>query len=263
MKRFEAEVDLPVDSTRAETVEKAKREIESFKKIIETRVSKEIAQSFADSMMSKIDVFRDSLTQDPPSKFKYDIELKSNDFEFKFPGIRYNTEQREEMNRQISKYVSCGMLKEVAPSHKASPILLIPKSDGSYRMVVNFKRANTVVKKQSTCAIHIDSVRECLAGSKWYASFDLTNAFWQLQAGPVSTDHYRIRSHNKEYISPRVLQGTSNGGVACQHASIQLAGKYYMQKGNGILSYMDDILLYATSPGTSIGTHSIFSESAS
>jgi hypothetical protein len=43
------------------------------------------------------------------------------------------------LESEINKLVNTGILKPVSHSHWATPVMLVPKRDGSYRMVTNYQ----------------------------------------------------------------------------------------------------------------------------
>ena len=62
---------------------------------------------------------------------------------------------------------------ETSMSSWASPVCLVPNKDGTYRFCIDYKRVNTVSKKD---AYPLDNLR----GSKYYATIDLLSGYWQM-----------------------------------------------------------------------------------
>ena len=68
----------------------------------------------------------------------------------------------------------------------ASPIVLVPKKDGTYRFCVDFRRLNAVTKKDVYPLPHIDDILDTLGESRFFSSLDLASGYWQVELDPDS-----------------------------------------------------------------------------
>ena len=254
---LESKILTSVQSPEHDNLSKARHSaLIQIKHHVETaKLNPSQKQRFNKLLHEHLDTFRDVLISDGPAKFhNYDIELKpeANTAEFKFPGYCYNLEQIKQLEQIIPKYTRAGMLIKVPPSHKASPIMVIPKptkpgKPKRWRTVINLKKANQYVKKQSAAPVTINPIRSALVGAKFFICMDLCDGYWQIPIGKNSQQWYRIRDHKHEYISTRLLQGTTNGSIIFQDATNQLAGRFLLTKTNGAITYQDDLILYSES----------------
>ena len=90
---------------------------------------------------------------------------------------------REEVAVQIRKMERQGVIQK-SNSPWSAPLLLVKKSDGSYRFAVDYRSLNA---KTATEVAYLPTVRECLdslAGSRLYTTLDLNSAYWQVPIAP-------------------------------------------------------------------------------
>ena len=83
----------------------------------------------------------------------------------------------------------------------SSPIVLAPKKDGDYRFCVDFRRVNSVTKKDTHPMPRIDQILDQLGGARYFSTLDLASGYWQvplreedMEKTPfsVGADHYEF-----------------------------------------------------------------------
>ena len=99
------------------------------------------------------------------------------------PPRRLPLSQREEAKTQVEKLLKHGIIEE-SSSPWASPIVLVQKKDGSFRFCVDYRKLNSVTKKDSYPLPRIDNSLETLADSKWFSTLDLRSGYWQVGVDP-------------------------------------------------------------------------------
>ena len=61
--------------------------------------------------------------------------------------------------------------------------------DGTDRFVVDFRRLNSVTRKDSYPLPRIDDALDALNGTKFFSSMDLMSGFWQVEMEAESREH--------------------------------------------------------------------------
>ena len=69
---------------------------------------------------------------------------------------------------------------EPAKGPWASPIVLVTKKDGSTRFCVDFRRLNSVTRKDAHPIARIDESLDALHRACWFSTLDLASGYWQV-----------------------------------------------------------------------------------
>ncbi len=72
-----------------------------------------------------------------------------------------------------------GVIEE-SHSDWASPIVLVPKTDGSIRFCVDYRKVNAVSKFDAYPMPRVDELLDRLGTARFYSTLDLTKGYWQI-----------------------------------------------------------------------------------
>ena len=78
------------------------------------------------------------------------------------------------------KYLLENEFIEPSQSNYSSPCILVPKSNGTYRMCTDYRKVNFVTKTDSFLIPRIDDCIDKVGNSKYITEFDLLKGFWQV-----------------------------------------------------------------------------------
>ena len=78
------------------------------------------------------------------------------------------------------KYLLENDFIEPSQSNYSSPCILVPKSNGTYRMCTDYRKVNSVTKTDSFPIPRIDDCVDKVVNSKYVTKFDLLKGFWQV-----------------------------------------------------------------------------------
>ena len=108
------------------------------------------------------------------------------------PPYRAGPEKREELKKQIDYQLAAGVI-EPAQSEWASPVLLVPKKDGTMRFCVDFRRLNSITIPDTYPLPRMDDCIDSLAGAKVFSTLDALWGYWQV---PIAEeDRVKLFSH--------------------------------------------------------------------
>ena len=88
--------------------------------------------------------------------------------------------KQEEAQKLIQRLLDKNI---ISPSQSpwSSPVILVRKKDGSLRFCVDYRKVNSVTRKDAYPLPRIDDTLNNLAGSSWFTTLDLLSGYWQLE----------------------------------------------------------------------------------
>lgn len=91
------------------------------------------------------------------------------------------------INKELDDMLAAGIV-EKSTSAWSSPVLLIPKKDGSFRFCVDFRKLNAVTKRDAYPLPYISAILDRLGNAKYLSSLDIKSAYWQVPVAEKSRD---------------------------------------------------------------------------
>ena len=73
---------------------------------------------------------------------------------------------------------------EASTSEWSSPIVLVPKPDGSLRLCNDFRMVNAISTFKAYPMPRVDELLEHLGKAKFITTLDLTKGYWQVLVAP-------------------------------------------------------------------------------
>ena len=129
------------------------------------------------------DIFTDDIPNEmPPSRGPNDhsIELLPGSSPPNKPPYRVSQAQQEEIRRQVDELMSKGMIRN-SSSPFCSPILLVHKKDGTYRMCVDYRALNRITIKNRFPVPRVEDLFDKLQGAIYVSRIDLKSGYHQIR----------------------------------------------------------------------------------
>ena len=146
----------------------------------------------------------------------------------------------------ISEYVN-NMLKqntiEPASSPWASNVVLVKKKDGSFRCCIDYRRLNSVTKRDVYPLPRIDDCLDAMASAKWFSTIDLRSAYHQVLVAPEDRDKTTFICPRGMYRYKAMPFGLSNAGSTFQRLMDVVMSGLHMDV---CLVYLDDIICFSS-----------------
>ena len=95
--------------------------------------------------------------------------------------------QRDKIAQMIEEIQDRGVVQP-SSSAWASPIVIVPKKDGTSQFCVDFRRVNAVTKKDVYPLPRIDDMLDTLGGAKYFSTLDLSSGYWQIELDPATRE---------------------------------------------------------------------------
>ncbi|GFU22925.1 hypothetical protein TNCV_1098561 [Trichonephila clavipes] len=93
---------------------------------------------------------------------------------------RVSPTERRIIHEEVQKMLDEGIVQP-SESPWSSPIVLVRKKDGSWRFCVDYRKLNSVTKKDVYPLPRIDDTLDCLKGAMFFSSMDLRSGYWQIE----------------------------------------------------------------------------------
>ena len=147
--------------------------------------------------------------------------------------------QREKVAQMIQEMKDQGVIKP-SSSPWSSPIVLVPKRDGSLRFCVDYRRLNSITKKDVYPLPRIEEILVTLGKAKYFSTLDLAAGYWQIKLDPASAQKTAFTSHCGLYEFTRMPFGLCNAPATFQRLmQTVLTGLEW----KSCFVYIDDILV--------------------
>ncbi|KAL7073689.1 hypothetical protein ACQ4LE_007495 [Meloidogyne hapla] len=151
---------------------------------------------------------------------------------------RYPLHLQAEIERQIKTLLKQNIIRP-SSSACASPIVLAKKSDGSYRFCVDYRRLNSITKKQTYFLPRIQDLLDSAMGKQIFSVFDMSAGFHQIKLAKGHEERSAFICHCGLFEYLRVPFGLSGAPTTFQKAMEEVR----QACSRSFLVYLDDCIL--------------------
>ncbi|HLP34775.1 MAG TPA: reverse transcriptase domain-containing protein [Amoebophilaceae bacterium] len=170
------------------------------------------------------------------------------------PRIPLNTEQpvftpqyqipfmmRKAMSEAIKAFLKMGVIQPSSSPYNSSS-LMVPKRDGGFRLVVDFRRLNKHVVTDFHPLPRIQQIMETLHEAQYFTVLDLLHGFYNLEIDENDREKTAFSTHDRHWEFIRLPMGLKNSPSIFQRLmQIVLSGCL----GTFAFIYIDDILIHS------------------
>ncbi|RLN36021.1 polyprotein [Panicum miliaceum] len=178
----------------------------------------------------------------PPHRpFDHAIPLMSGARPVNLRPYRFNPAQKDEIERQVAEMLRQGVIV-INHSPFSSPMLLVGKKDGTWRLCVDYRCLNAITIKNRFPLPIIDELLDELAGTVWFTCLDMRAGYHQIRLKPGEEYKTAFRTHMGHY-ELKVMSYGLTGGPATFQSTMNTILAPLLRKG--VLVFIDDILIYS------------------
>lgn len=192
-----------------------------------------------------LDIFMRKHYESLPPHREYDhpVDLFDGQALKKLKVYPLNAKEDAWLKNWIDKSLSIGHI-EPSSHYFGSPVFLVPKKTGDFRMVTDFRVLNNATVKNTYPLPRIDTLLERVRLAKYFTKLDMPTSYQLLRMRGGDEKWTTILTRYGAFQSKVMREGMSNAGASFQYFMNDL---FHGLLDQGVIVYIDDILIYADS----------------
>ncbi|KEP45610.1 putative Transposon Tf2-1 polyprotein, partial [Rhizoctonia solani 123E] len=184
----------------------------------------------------------EEFTKLPPHR-SYDIHIELVDEEMRINSPLYSMTDTESiaLKEWLDKELAAG---KIQPSNSSisSPVMFIPKKDGSRRLVVDYRKLNANTKKSVYPLPRPDDLMSKLRGAKIFSALDMRWGYNNLRVAEEDVPKTAFRTKYGLFETKVMPFGLTNAPAYFQHWVNSI---FHDMLDVSVVIYLDDILIFS------------------
>ncbi|CEP08728.1 hypothetical protein [Parasitella parasitica] len=185
---------------------------------------------------------------------EHTIRLKADAVPKRVRPYRLSPLETESLKKELDKLLKLGIIERAEYSDWASPLLLVKKSDGTYRVVADFRYLNSQSQVLNYPLNNIDDLLDTLSKAHWMSSYDLRSGFFQARLSKESIPLTNVVCKLGSFAFTRLPQGiASSPGIFSE----MMERCFHELINDCLCLYLDDVTTYTNSKDVMIHLNDI------
>lgn len=151
---------------------------------------------------------------------------------------RLSYKENEIVQEKVNDLLSAGIVRE-SNSEYASPVILVKKKGGDYRLCIDYRALNARTVKDRFPLPHIDDQINRLSGKMYFTVLDMAQSYYQVKMAENSIHKTAFITSTGQYEFLKMPFGLANAPAVFS----RLIRKALGSLDNKIATYLDDVTL--------------------
>ena len=95
---------------------------------------------------------------------------------------------RETLKKEVGRLEQIGVIRKNPEARCSCPSFIIPKKDGTVRVVSDFRKLNKIIDRSPFPTPRIKELLESLAGFQWVSAIDLNMGYYHIVLDPAAQE---------------------------------------------------------------------------
>jgi hypothetical protein len=149
--------------------------------------------------------------------------------------------ETESLQKELDKFLKLGIIEKAGYSDWSSPLIMLKKKDGTYRIVADFRYLNSQSQIMNYPLTNIDDLLDKLNEADWMSCFDLRSGFFQARLSSSSQPLTTVVCSLGAFYFKKLAQGISSS----PGAFAEIMQKCFNELVNEcLILYLDDVTTY-------------------
>lgn len=210
-------------------------------------------------LLTLIRQYMDSFSSGPSNlgctKIEMSVQTTTDNPVYSKP-YRLSYKEREIVDKKVQELIDSGVARESCSAY-ASPVVLVRKKNGEYRLCIDYRALNSITVKDRFPLPHIDDLINLLSGKFYFSTLDLAQGYYQIRMAPASIPKTAFVTQSGQYEFMKMPFGLANAPAVFSRALKLTLGSLVNSgdsnrgakqscddtKDDVVAVYLDDIIL--------------------
>ena len=179
--------------------------------------------------------------RNPVKGVQHEIDLEPGTRPIALPVRRFSPREIEQLQLHVRELKDKEVIRE-SNSPWCARALLVPRKDGTTRMVIDYTALNNRTIKDKHPLPNISAMFQRLEGAAYFSSLDLASGYYQFSMRRSDIEETAFATPEGLYEFVRMPMGLSNAPATFQRAMNNIFAGLI---NRGVMIFIDDILVYS------------------